>query len=129
MTNLDLVPFKLTEAQQRWYDEHTREDTIPKSSHTWMLQATAKGLSRSSLVFPPSCVVVVKVPMGIPGRGKLGYVINYFANGHEVVVRHCDPDDTIDLDGTCGMEDLTIVGYWKGLTPERVKALLAKDQN
>jgi hypothetical protein len=78
------------------------------------------------LRFPPSCLVRGKVDLLCPARGSVGIVTSYFEPSEEypygtVSVR---PGPEADKRFACDPDWLEVVGYWRGLSHERIKAIL-----
>lgn len=115
----------MNKKQQQWFDNHTREDEIPATTIAWLTSLPERSISLIKK-FPPSCVVIAKHPLAVPGEGKLGIVVN--CNEKELKVIHCEVDDN-GFAGMCDPKDLEIIGYWKGLTPEKVETILRNNKN
>lgn len=79
--------------------------------------------------FPPSCLVksVQGYEHRIPAPGTIGLVASYLEpssdspNGELTVRQHPDAD----IRAACDPDKMEVVGYYKGLTPEIVEALLS----
>ncbi len=125
------IPFDLSKPQQRWFKKHTKPDVIPGSTFSWIQKGVLGGCEQLMHQFPPSCVVVGKIPLGVPGVGKLGVVANYTRDG-KIVVRNAEPDNhgfMQDMGAMCDPEHITVVGYWKGLTPEKTQEIVSRYLN
>jgi hypothetical protein len=75
------------------------------------------------LKFPPSCVVKANRPLHCPAPGGFAIVTSYFEPSEEkpnglISVRNGPEGDTRHQ---CQPEWLEVVGYWQGVTPERLQ--------
>jgi hypothetical protein len=113
--------WKMRPDQIAWFDEHTKIDEIPESTVAW-LRSMASSTHDLLKQFPPSCVVVAKTSMSVPAKKKLGVVLNVSLQ-NELKVAHADVDNN-GWAGMCRPEDLQVIGYWKGLSPAKVAAIL-----
>lgn len=118
---------KLRKDQQEWFDAHTKQDEIPETTIAW-LRTFPKKVHSVLKKFPPSCVVIATEPLSIPGKDKLGVVINLTHDGKELKVAHCDPDDN-GFAGMCEPKSLKVIGYWRGLNSEKVQEILSNCDN
>lgn len=68
---------------------------------------------------PPLAIVKANRPMEVPYPFTVGYVSGYVS--HDKLTVHQCPDS---LPADVDERDLTVVGYWKGLSPRVVQQLL-----
>lgn len=88
--------------------------------------------------FPPSCVVraIAGKSFVVPGPGRLGIVSSWVEPDSDcpcgqVSVRHLDEEISRisgGILGYCRADDLEVVAYWKGWTPERLQQVLGGTQ-
>jgi len=114
--------------EQEWI-EKWQEGNLKLGADTmeWMRSRpdAVKAMMRK---FPPSCLVrsTKGVHHNIPAPGTIGVIRSYVEpgddhlNGELSVAQHPDSESW----GRCVPGDLEVVGYYKGLTPEVVDALL-----
>jgi hypothetical protein len=78
--------------------------------------------------FPPSCQVRALRPLHVPGKGKIGQVVAYVeklsGNGGPGVRVFELPDG--DIAAECEPGWLEVVSYYEDVTPDFVRAALAK---
>jgi hypothetical protein len=76
---------------------------------------------------PPSCQVKATRPLHVPGPGKIGQVIAYvekMVDGKPGVRVMEFPDG--DIAAECDPDWLEVVSYYENVTPDFVRAALAK---
>jgi hypothetical protein len=81
------------------------------------------------LKFPPSCLVKANTELLCPAPGEIGIVTSYTEPDEkcpegQISVRQ-SPEAGIRMQ--CRPEWLEVVGYYKGITPDVIKLLLAKE--
>jgi hypothetical protein len=110
-----------------WLEEWTRP--LPwerdEESLIW-LRSRPECVKKLILRFPPSCVVKGTIPMHCPAPGGHGIICSYFepsatCKDGSVTVR---PGPDAEMRYECRPENLVVVGYWRGLTPEVVAVLM-----
>lgn len=120
-------PFDMEEWVAKW----TKPAKIPQRSKEWIRSVVSEGCATADLVkeFPPNCLVKAKAwtKHCVPKPGFVGIVINCSSSGDGlddgpmVKVVHAPNGRWA---GMCRAEDLEVVGYWSGLTPEVVQEIL-----
>ena len=110
---------KKTEAPIWVSDWLNETGELDSSGIDWM-RSRPESIKELMLRFPPSCVVC-------HARGLLtadeGYaIITSYSEDGLVSVR---PSPDASVRGQVDPEELEVVGYWHGLTPERVAEILA----
>lgn len=110
--------------EEDWQAGEWEED---KESLEW-LRSRPDPIKKLLLMFPPSCLVKANRPLRCPAPDKVGIITSLLEPDEEhalgwVTVR---PSPTADIKFHCKIEWLEVVGYYKGLTPERVKELLGE---
>lgn len=71
--------------------------------------------------FPPLAIVKANKPLAVPYPFTVGYISGYTSTGR-LTIHQC-PDS---LPAEVDEKDLTVVGYWKGLSPQVVQQLLPR---
>lgn len=110
-----------------WFQEYVKSvpfSEIPDDIVEW-IQAGPPDYQKMMLKFPPLSVVEAKIPLKIPSPGLLGTVVN--VDHESIYVIEGEPatdDNAIKQVGQCRPEWLNVVGYWQGLTPERVAKII-----
>jgi hypothetical protein len=107
--------------QPAWLAAHTKHAAPDDWTIQWITSGVTPEQQKLMLKFPPSCVVKANIPLGVPGPGKFGVVVNMDDEFIYVVEA---PDG--DTKAQCRPEWLEVVGYWHGWTPERVAETLRK---
>lgn len=105
---------------QSWIDNWVRSTATPEEAQVcreW-LQTIPPEQHGLFLRFPPLCLVRGRRALEVPFVFTVGIVVGY--EGSTLHVRQ-SPEDPIALVPT---EDLEVVGYWKGLSPDVVRKLL-----
>jgi len=108
-----------------WIDDWQNGELIAEDEpdiREW-IQSRPESVRKLMLKFPPSCLVKANRPLHCPAPDKVGIVTSYtepdeeHSNGQISVRAH--PDAVIRFQ--CDPECLEVVGYWRGLTPEKVQ--------
>lgn len=118
----------MDDIEQGWIEEWQEGDLVlGADSMDWMRTRpdSVKAMMRK---FPPSCLVRSSkgAHHNIPAPGTIGVIRSYVEPGDErpsgelSVAQHPDAE----MWARCVPGDLEVVGYYKGLTPEVVDALL-----
>lgn len=96
-----------------WFDEWTEaRRAIAQDGIDWM-RSRPESVKATMRRFPPSCVVLTS-------HGCFGILASVFENG-DVSIR---PSPATLSRFRAKAEGLKVVGYWNGLTPERVAKIL-----
>lgn len=115
---------------QEWLEEFTKPDEIPETTVAW-LRSLSPASQETARTFPPECVVKAKPEFDLhcPRLGRYGTVVTISRDGTQVKIRPSPNDTQARYTGMCDLDWLEIVGYWRGLTPEKVSAILDAAQN
>ena len=115
---------------QKWLAEFTEPAEIPQSTVDYLLHLTP-GCRDTVVKFPPSCVVKAKdgVDVACPRKGYYGLVTSYTMDGSDVKVTPAPYDKEAQFAGMCDPEWLEVVGYWRGLTREKVQSIFDASDN
>jgi len=114
----------------KWLAEFTEPKEIPESTVSYLMHLSP-GCLDTVLKFPPSCVVRAKdgVDVACPRKGFYGIVTSYTRDGSEVKVTPAPYDKEARFAGMCDPDWLEVVGYWQGLTPDKVVSILEASGN
>lgn len=112
-----------------WYAKHTQEGgPIEQEGIDW-IRSRPESIRTLMLLFPPSCVVRATVKLDQPRPWELGVVSSYIepdqAHSEGLVTVHV-PGSLRNYRSECGPLWLKVVGYWNGLTPDRVAEILRR---
>ena len=116
---------KMSDWQDEWQEGNLELDA---ESIEWI--RSRPGTIKSLMIkFPPSCIVRSDQGLRCPALGCDAIVSSYFEPDDEhpngmVSVR---PYPDADFKCQCRPEWLKVVGYYKGLTPERIKEVLSQN--
>jgi hypothetical protein len=114
----------------KWLAEFTKPQEIPQSTVEYLLQLSPGSLP-TVIKFPPSCVVKAKdgVELACPRKGFYGLVTSYTRDGSDVKVTPAPYDKEAQFAGMCDPDWLEVVGYWRGLTPDKVRSIIEASTN
>jgi len=73
--------------------------------------------------FPMWCLVKANRKILIPWPETVGIVTSYYENGEVLEIQQCPSDKN---KANCLLEWLEVVGYWRGLTSEKMQKLFEK---
>ena len=109
-----------------WMDEWTAGEWIQEEGAVSWIRSRPDAIQKMMIAYPPSCLVVSTRPLHIPAPGTVGIVTSYIDPGEEhpdglVTVRQSPHGD---VRAQCEPSCLAVVGYYRGLTPTKVKELL-----
>ena len=88
------------------------------------IRSRPASLHETLIAFPPNCVVVPLRALVVPERA--GIVVSYFEPGSSCVppsVSVCEGPEG-DTRGECDLNWIRVIGYWRGITPEKVRGWL-----
>lgn len=108
-----------------WVEDWQKgEIDIPTENLNW-IRTKPPEVKKMMIVFPPSCIVKAKVELRVPAPGTCGIVISYFydVNTKKVTLGVLQSPGS-DLAAQCEAEWLEVVGVWKGLDSEKIKAII-----
>ena len=117
--NFTLSEPKNTELPQWAQDHMAVKEELNAEAIDW-IRSRPPVVRDLMLKFPPSCLVRANTPLRHPAPGVIGKVVSYLENGN---VRVVDGPDG-DVAAECQPHWLEVVGYWNGVTPDRVREIL-----
>lgn len=108
---------------ESWVPEWKAGEWEPDAESLAWLRSRPESVKKLMMRFPPSCLVQANRGLGCPAPATTGIVSSYIEPDDEhpdgmLSVRQ-NPDH--DHRAECRPEWLTVVGYWRGLTPKRLK--------
>lgn len=109
-----------------WIEEWQQGEWEADDASLHWLHTRPQFIKEMMIKFPPSCLVKANRPLHCPQEGTVGIVTSY----NEADIEHPNgklsvrqfPDATVR--SQCLPEWLEVVGYYKNLTPERIKEIL-----
>jgi hypothetical protein len=109
-----------------WREEWERGPWDRNDEAVQWLRKRPESVKKLALQFPPSCLVKAKVRLRCPAPGHVAIVTTYIEPGRSrpegAVTVRSHPEGGIRYE--CSPDQLEVVGYHKGLTPEVLAMLL-----
>jgi len=108
---------------QSWVSEWVSKVASPQEARTCREWLHSLPPAQHALLqqFPPLCLVQGRRPLEVPYVFTVGIVVGYEPDG-TLHVRQTPEDSSVLVSA----EDLKVVGYWRGLSPEVVRKILSK---
>ena len=123
---IHLSKFDIHQSWQTAWQEGNLE--LDAESIEW-IRSRPDCIKKVMLKFPPSCIVRSDLDLLCPALGCDGIVSSYFEPDSEhpdgMLSVRSFPD--AEFKAQCRPEWLKVVGYYKGLTPERIKEVLSNE--
>lgn len=111
--------------EEKWVEEWQKGELDMKDDGLSWIRAKPAEVKAMMIAFPPSCIVVATRELRVPAPGTHGVVVSYFHDIHtRKVTLGVAQSPTSNLAAQCEAEWLERVGVWKGLSPEKVQAII-----